>query len=341
MAKAVKLADIAQRTGVSTVTVSKALAGQKGVSEEMRDKIKKLADELGYVQPSKEKRSGADKSYNIGLLVEESYIDKYDSFYLQIYQKVATKAMDMGCFTLMEMLDRQKAEEYVLPRLLKEQKVDGMIILGKMPESFLAFLKRQSSVPMVYMDFTDEGQNFDAVVSDSFYGAYQLTNYLFQMGHQRIAYVGTLLATSSITDRFLGYVKSMMEHGKKIREDWVIEDRNMSSGYIDEVNLLKLPQDMPTAFVCNCDLTAGRLVNKLKEGGYRVPEDVSVVGYDNFIYPGICEVEITTYEVDLGKMAQCAIDVLLEKLQKGGVHVPSIHTVEGHLVMKNSVKAYG
>lgn len=341
MAKAVKLADIAQRTGVSTVTVSKALAGQKGVSEEMREKIKKLADELGYVQPSREKRSGADKGYNIGLLVEESYIDKYDSFYLQMYQKVATKAMDMGCFTLMEILDRQKAEEYVLPRLLKDQKVDGMIILGKMQDSFLSFLKRQSSVPMVYMDFTDEGQNCDAVVSDSFYGAYQLTNYLFQMGHEKIAYVGTLLATSSITDRFLGYVKSMMEHGKKIREDWVIDDRDISNGYIDEVNLLKLPQDMPTAFVCNCDLTAGRLINKLKEGGYRVPEDVSVVGYDNFIYPGICEVEITTYEVDLGKMAQCAIDVLLEKLQTGEVHVPSVHTVEGHLVMKNSVRANG
>ena len=338
MAKAVKLADIAQKAGVSTVTVSKALSGQKGVSEEMREIIKKLADEMGYIQPSKEKKPGAEKSYNIGLLVEESYIDKYDSFYLQMYQKVATKAMDAGCFTLMEIVDRKAEGEYVLPKLLKERKVDGVIILGKMPESFLAFLRRHSSVPAVYMDFTDETQESDIVVSDSFYGAYQMTNYLFQMGHEKIAYVGTLLATSSITDRFLGYVKSMLEHGKKIREEWVIDDRNISSGYIDEVNLLNLPDDMPTAFVCNCDLTAGRMINKLKENGYRVPEDVSVVGYDNFIYPGICDVEITTYEVDLGKMAQCAVDVLLDKLQIGDAHVPSIHTVEGHMVIKGSVR---
>lgn len=339
MAKKVKLADIAQRTGVSTVTVSKALTGQKGVSEEMRERIKRLADEMGYVQPSKERRTGPERSYNIGLLVEESYIDKYDSFYLQMYQKVATKAMDAGCFTLMEVIDRQKEGEYTLPRLLREQKVDGIVILGKMPETFLTFLKRQSMLPAVYMDFTDEGQDVDAVVSDSFYGAYQLTNYLFQMGHERIAYVGTLMATSSITDRYLGYVKSMLEHGKKIREDWVIDDRDTASGYIDEVNFLKLPEDMPTAFVCNCDLTAGRLVNKLKENGYRVPEDVSVVGYDNFIYPGICDVEITTYEVDLGRMAQCAVDVMLEKLQTGEGYVPSIHTVEGHMVIKDSVCA--
>ncbi len=339
MAKKVKLADIAERTGVSAVTVSKALTGQKGVSEEMRERIRKLADEMGYVQPSRERRTGLEKSYNIGLLVEESYIDKYDSFYLQMYQKVATKAMDVGCFTMMEVIDRPREGAYVLPRLLQEQKVDGVVILGKMPSEFLAFLRQQTTLPIVYMDFTDEGQDVDAVVSDSFYGAYQLTNYLFQMGHEKIAYVGTLLATSSITDRFLGYVKSMLEHGKKIREDWVIDDRETTSGYIDEVNLLRLPEDMPTAFVCNWDLAAGRMVNKLKENGLRVPEDVSVVGYDNFIYPGICDVEITTYEVDLGRMAQCAVDVMLEKLQMGEGHVPSIHTVEGHMVMKKSVLA--
>ncbi len=107
---------------------------------------------------------------------------------------------------------------------------------------------------------------------------------------------------------------------------------------ISMIHLLRLPADMPTVFVCNCDLTAGRVINKLKEKGYRVPEDVSVVGYDNFIYPGICDVEITTYEVDLGKMVQCAVDVLLEKLQMGDVHVPSIHTVEGHMVLKGSVR---
>ena len=338
MAKAVKLADIALRAGVSTVTVSKALAGQKGVSDQMRDKIKRLADELGYVQPVRERREETGRSYNIGLLVEESYIDKYDSFYLQMYQKVATKAMDMGCFTMMEVIERQQEGAVLLPGLVAVRRVDGVIILGKMPDPFLSYLKSQANIPTVYMDFTDERQDVDAVVSDSFYGAYQLTNYLFRMGHEKISYVGTLLATSSITDRYLGYLKSMMEHGKTVPEEWVIDDRDVSSGYIDEINLLKLPEDMPTAFVCNCDLTAGRVINKLKESGYLVPKDVSVVGYDNFIYPGICDVEITTYEVDLGKMAQCAVDVLLKRLQSGDAHVPCIHTVEGHMVLKSSVE---
>ena len=337
MAKAVKLADIAKKVGVSTVTVSKALAGQKGVSEEMRDKIKALASEMGYVRNPKTKRSGTHKSYNIGLLIEESYMDKYDSFYWQMYQQVATKAMAWGCFAMVEVIGRQSEGDYELPKLIKEHKVDGVIVLGKMPAAFLAVLKRDSSIPAVYMDFTDEEQDTDVVVSDSFYGAYQLTNYLFSMGHERIAYVGTLLATSSIMDRYLGYVKAIREHGAQLRDDCHIDDRDIQSGYIDEVNLLKLPQDMPTAFVCNCDLTAGKLVNKLQSNGYRVPEDVSVVGFDNYIYPGICDVEITTYEVDQGEMAMQAVSVLLDKLQNRAP-APTIHIVEGHLVIKDSVR---
>ena len=87
MAKAVKLADIAEQVGVSTVTVSKALSGQKGVSEEMREKIKNLAEELGYRSPSETKRQSAEKQYNIGVLIQEVYLDKYDSFYWKMYQE--------------------------------------------------------------------------------------------------------------------------------------------------------------------------------------------------------------------------------------------------------------
>lgn len=337
MSKAVKLADIAKKVGVSTVTVSKALAGQKGVSEEMREKIEALADEMGYVRNSKTKKAGVRKSYNIGLLIEESYMDKYDSFYWQMYQQVATKAMEWGCFTMVEVIGRQSEGEYELPKIVRERKVDGVIVLGKMPDDFLTILKRDSHTPIVYMDFMDEEQDVDVVVSDSFYGAYQLTNYLFSMGHTRIAYVGTLLATSSIMDRYLGYMKSMLEHGVQPKEDWRIDDRDVRSGYIDEENLLKLPQDMPTAFVCNCDLTAGRLINKLQNNGYRVPEDVSVVGYDNYIYPGICDVEITTYEVDQGEMAKQAVSVLLDRLENHA-SAPTIHVVEGRPVLKGSVR---
>jgi len=93
---------------------------------------------------------------------------------------------------------------------------------------------------------------------------------------------------------------------------------------------------MPTAFVCNCDLAASQLIKKLKENGYRVPEDISVVGFDNYLYPGLCDVEITTYEVDMKEMARKSINNLLRKIS-GEYYKQGVTIVEGHIVLKDSV----
>lgn len=336
MAKAVKLADIAERLNVSTVTVSKALSDQKGVSEEMREKIKRLADELGYVPPSAGRKLKEQKSYNIGVIIAEQFLDKYDSFYWQMYQMVTTKAVSKGCFTMLEVISSQDAAELNMPKLIQEEKVDGIIVIGRMSEEYLDALDEKSKIPTIYLDFYNEKKDCDAVISDSFYGMYRLVNYLYEMGHEKIAYVGTLLATGSITDRYFGYAKSLMEHGHKVREDWVIDDRSLETGKIDPDNLLQLPAEMPTAFACNCDLTASEVIKKLKAAGYRVPEDISVVGYDNYLYPGLSDVAITTYEVDMKEMARRAIHTIVRKIS-GDNYRKGVFVVEGHPVYKESV----
>lgn len=99
-------------------------------------------------------------------------------------------------------------------------------------------------------------------------------------------------------------------------------------------------KEQPTAYVCNSDLTASKVIKKLEEQGHRVPEDFSVVGFDNYLYPGLCDVDITTYEVDMKEMARKTIHVLLKKMN-GERYRQGISIVEGHLVMKNSVKPNG
>ena len=336
MAKAVKLADIAERLSVSTVTVSKALSGQKGVSEEMREKIKALADELGYKQPSTKVERNTGKSYNIGVLIAGRYLDKYDSFYWQMYQQVATKAVSKGCFTLMEAVDEKAEQSQNMPVLVQEQKADGLIVLGRMSDEYLKVLNKKAGVPVLYLDFCTEERKTDAVISDSYYGAYRLTNYLFDMGHKKIGYVGTILSTGSITDRYFGYVKSMLEHGEKVKDEWLLEDRDKETVIIDAERYMKLPQDMPTAFICNSDLTASYFIKKLRQNGYKVPEDISVVGYDNYLYPGLCDVPLTTYEVDIKEMARRSINMMIKKLN-GENYRQGISIVEGHLVIRESV----
>mgnify|MGYP000379483123 CR=1 FL=1 len=333
MAKAVKLADIAERVGVSTVTVSKALSGQKGVSEEVREKIRSIAEELGYQQPSAARKSQNQKSYNIGILISERFLDKYESFYWQMYQSVATRATAKECFTMLEVIGSVEEESSRMPKLVQERKVDGIIVIGKMLDDYLQHLNTEAGIPVIYLDYYNGREASDSVISNSYYGTYELTYYLYRMGHRKIAYVGTLLATKSITDRYFGYQKALLELGLEQKKEWVLDDRHIET---DKVNMLQLPKDMPTAFVCNCDLTASFLIKKLKENGYRVPEDISVVGFDNYLYPGLSDIQITTYEVDLEEMAKKTVHNMISKISNDN-YKPGIHIVEGHLVLKESV----
>jgi DNA-binding LacI/PurR family transcriptional regulator len=335
MAKKVKMANIAAALNVSTVTVSKALSDQKGVSEEMREKIKTLADQLGYKLPSVTKNTKKDQSYNIGIIVPDRYFGKYESFYWQMYQEVATKAYQKECFTMLEVISEEDEKNLELPKLIKEKKVDGVILIGRPNNGYIQRLRAEGAVPIECLDFFDESTNCDAVISDGYFGTYMLTNYLFDMGHEDIAYVGTLLYTSSITDRYFGYCKSMMEHGKKVPEEWVMDDRNWETGDVPSFKL-KFPENMPTAFVCNSDLTASTVIKALREKGYRVPDDISIVGFDNYLYPGLCDIGITTYDVNVKEMTRRSINVLLKKIN-GELYKSGVSIVEGNLVFKESV----
>ena len=130
MAKAVKLADIAERVGVSSVTVSKALSDQPGVSNEMRNRIKQLARELGYTSPTEAKLKKISRSFNIGVIISEKYFDNAHSFYWQMYQEVATKAVSKGSFTMLEIIPADMEKSLTLPKLISEKKVDGLVIIG-------------------------------------------------------------------------------------------------------------------------------------------------------------------------------------------------------------------
>jgi len=333
MAKEIKMADLAQELGVSTVTVSKALSGQKGVSEQMRKKIKELAEQRGYMSPAMA-REEAKESYNIGVVVAEVYIAKYQTFYWEFYQKILTKAVQDNCYVLLEVLSRENEKAGILPKIITENKIDGVIVLGGISDAYLSAIRNDCRIPVVYMDFYNETVREDCVISNNYYGSYRMTNYLFSQGHTKIGFVGTIPSTESIMDRYLGYVKSMMEHGEKVCDEWVIKDRDDTALVVDEI---KLPKKMPTAFVCNCDLTAAEMIKALRKNGYRVPEDISLVGYDDYLFPGVCDVGMTTYAVNMEKMAAEGIAMIVDKIGNGDKK-HGMCIVEGSLVIRESVK---
>lgn len=336
MAK-IRLADIAKEVGVSTVTVHNALSGNKGVSEEVKIKIQKIADEMGYQPLSSLKKNKLEKkptSYKIGCLIAENYLAQYSTFYWKMYQELALIATEKRCFTTIEVLNKiAEKKTFSMPQCVEEQTVDGIIIVGEIDQLYIEKIKKMAKVPIVFLDFYNKDLAKDAVIADSFYGMYLMTELLFKNGYEKIGFLGSIYATSSIMDRYCGYQKAMLEHKKSIQPEWVIEDRD-DLGQID----FELPKKLPDAFVCNCDLSAGYLIEKLNKRGYRVPEDISVVGFDNFLSPGFADLKITTYEVNTRAMSKVALNKILKRI-KSPEASQGLEIVSGKVVIKNTVKA--
>ncbi|MBO4749867.1 MAG: substrate-binding domain-containing protein [Lachnospiraceae bacterium] len=338
MKKAVTMSDIAKRLGVSTVSVSKALSGQKGVSEPVREQIIALAREMGYRSIHATSEAEKETSYRIGVLVPSSALATFDSFYWRLYQAVSEKAIARNCFSGYENLTEDMTEQKILPRLVLDKMVDGLIVIGKPGKGYEEFLKERAGMPLVFLDFYDTSSEVDCIVSDSFYGTYLLTSHLLEMGHRDIAFVGTLFSTESITDRYLGFQKAMMERGLRVPEDHVIPDRETQDATDKSFRTFTFPKKMPTAFVCNCDVTAGTLIRNLKEIGYKVPQDVSVTGFDDYPNEKDLGAAITTYAVDLQAMAKEAVKSLIRQMS-GESFQKGIHVVEGSIVYRESVKS--
>ena len=335
MSKTVRMSDIGARLHVSTVTVSKALSGQKGVSDELREKIIRLADEMGYERRISEENE--NRNYTVGVIAAERYLQEKQSFYWSLYQEILKRAIARKCFPMLEVISYETERKAELPKVVSEKKVDGVIIMGAFHKEYVRYIQENVHLPMLNLDTTNGWENCDCVVSNNVLGGYQMTNYLFELGHTKIGFVGTRLATSSIDDRFLGYMKSMMEHGAKYEEKWILEDRDRESGHMEIGAKFQIPDEMPTAFFCNCDRSAGILIKKLEKSGYSVPEDVSVVGFDNYVTGETTGIGITTYEIDIREMARRAVHIMVHKLENSD-YSTGVFMIAGNFIERNSAR---
>lgn len=328
----VKMKDIAAAVGVSVVTVSNALAGKKGVSEEVRLKVEKAAKALGYNAKQNERHTS---EMVIGVLASEKYITVGQSFYWALYQRIAYEAAKSQSITMLEIITFSMEEKEELPKILREKTISGLIIIGWMSAGYVEKILSSAEVPAVLVDFQMKGIQCDSVMSSNYVGMYKMTRYLLERGHRDIAFVGSIKANDNILDRYYGYRKALMEAGIRERKEWILEDRDIKTG----ISQVEIPENMPTAFVCNSDWTAGCLYDELSKRGYRVPEDISIVGYDNYLYGNSFSERLTSYNVDMKQMAYQAIKLLKGKVRGEEKHWGTRY-VDSVIVERQSVKIY-
>lgn len=309
MKEKINMGKIAEMFGVSIVTVSKALNDKDGVSDELREKIKEAAEKLGYRPNHAAKSLKTQKVYNVGILIANRYVDSQEAYYFSVCGEMIKKLIGLGYSGIMEILMKEDEESGKLPHMYREQKVDGMIVLGQLEEPYLKALEK-IDLPMIYVDFYVNYSNIDTIITDNFFSSYQLTVSLIEQGHRKIGFVGNIYSTSSIQDRFLGYYKALLEYQIPLNESMIVSDRDGLGKLID----LKLPKEMPTAFVANCDQVAYKLINTLKQHGYQIPEDISVVSFDNSLYSTIAQPMITTIDNNVLEMVDTATKIMIKKI---------------------------
>ncbi|MEG6571154.1 LacI family DNA-binding transcriptional regulator [[Clostridium] cellulosi] len=331
MKNRVSMQDIADKVGVSKVTVSKVLRGQSDVSESMRDKVLETAKELGYVYKGSTQQE-CDIS-KIIVMTPEHFLGRSDSFYIKLFKVLSEKLDKLGIDTKLVIVDTESEKELIVPDAVKNRAADGLIVLGQFSRKYLKNLVSYE-LPLIFLDFYYDGFDVPSIITDNFFGAYEITNALIKKGHRRIGFVGNINSTSSIQDRYLGYYKALLEYNIPLNPKWILNDRTEDGITID----IELPDEMPTAFVCNCDEIALSLVNKLKRHGYRIPEDISIAGFDDTAHSKLCDPPITTVHISLDEMANMAIRTIMKKINKNTANNNRM-LVKGKIVNRKSLAA--
>lgn len=305
--KKVSMRDIAKAVGVSAVTVSNALGGKPGMSEEMRERIRKTAEEMGYEYPS-QALVWNRRPLDIGILVPDQYFTMTESYYGMMYKRLVQQLSEEGHFAMLEILKPEDEEKLELPAMMRNKRVDGVILLGEPSKAYYRMIA-QNGIPILFLDFYDETGSADSVVGDNTYGCYRLTCHLVKEGHRKIGFVGTPQATSSIMDRYLGFYRATLTNGLPLRPEWTLNDRD-EKGVLQPISL---PKELPEAFVCNCDVVAQELIGLLEQRGVKVPEDISVTGFDDYTGDEQKSPGLSTFRIDTDAMIRIAVRKIADR----------------------------
>lgn len=330
--KEVTMQDIADDLSISKVTVSKALNGKDGVSRELRERVIKVGKKLGYKLPDNLKGAWGQAAH-LAIFMKEKFAQGEEGFYLRLYQRLSVELSRRGHFAQLFPVNHKERLEGDVPSMLENYDISGIILLGDMGKPFLRGAK-ETGLPCILVDTYDRESEIDCVVTENVYSMYELTSHLMKCGHTEIGFVGSIAATNSIMDRFLGYCRAHLEAGLKVREEWIIGDRNADSEDVE----FTLPEHMPTAFVSNCDDTTYQFVRVLAEKGYRVPEDVSIVSFDNDIYAELCVPKLTTAEVNINLMAQRSVELICDRMEHKQELPHGVTFVNTTIIYRDSVK---
>lgn len=325
------MADIAAHLGISRQLVSLALRGQPGASEETRRRVTEAARRLGYSPHLGARLLRQSRSRVIGVVFTPAHATEPE-----IVEGIYPAAEDLGYHVVLSAHTPSRSTERAVEELLGHRCAAMVVIGSNLDHAALRSIAERSPVPVVNVGFGRRNRHYDVVVSAGEAGIALATTHLAGLGHRDIAYVN-LPAMPPAQPRLNGYLRTMEKLGL------VVDVVTTTNGYTEEAGaeaarLLIARDALPTAIMAGNDQAAVGLLHVLVRHGVRVPEDVSLTGYDDSRMARLSSVDLTTVRQDPALMGAAAVEAAVRRVEHADA-APTRAVIDPTLVVRGSTAA--
>lgn len=348
----ITLKEIAKKANVSISTVSRVINNDtvKPASKETADKVWKIVKDLGYVpnqnarnliiNPNTKTQKLPTKS--IGCIFTSTMDTYNDPFYSYIARGIQEEAVKRGYILGYSYSSCDKNFSALYNNIMANP-VDGAIILGRFDKDTLEFLKKNIDI-LVYAGVNYVGEGLDEVICDGYKGATTALEYLIQLGHEKIGFIGEIGLNPKIKvineHRWSAYLDTLNKNNIILDEAYVVEvDLNIEDAYMGMKKYLNMNKDhLPTAFYCANDFVAIGAMKAIQEGNLKIPDDISIVSLDGIEMSEYVTPPLTTINIPKEELGKYAVKVLIDKIE-GETSLPIRVDFPFELIIRQSTSA--
>jgi DNA-binding LacI/PurR family transcriptional regulator len=332
----VTIKDIAKHAGVSHSTVSRALHRSDLISDETGMRIRKIANDLGYFPSAAARSLKTNRSHALGVIV--SAID--DPFFSEILQGIEEVAQERGYSLLMAASQRDPEREQTIVQDMRERHVDGLVICSASFSEGKRCKLLDYGIPIVVVNNQAAEEYRYSIYHDDIDGSRQVTRHLIEQGHTRIAYIGNAISGRTNLDRLTGFQQEMLAANLETPDDYIISvNGSHPEDGVHAVQQILHQNPAPTAIFCFNDMIATGVLHGLHLAGLRVPQDMSVVGFDNIVFAEYSTPPLTTLDQPkryIGAEAARLIIDLLDPSAPDRTPDQKIIRLKGKLLVRHS-----
>lgn len=315
------LKEIAKRAGVSISTVSRVInhKNTKAASKEVQDRIWKIVRDTEYV-PNTNARNLKIKDHegvnslnkkNIGCIFARSNDTINDPFFSQISRAIEQEAFRQG-YIMKFSFSAYDINDPNTYQLISNNDVNGIVILGRFDKNLLSFVKNRYK-HVVYTGLNQIDTHYDQVICDGYQASLKVVNYLYQLGHRHICYVGE----KNNETRYQGYCDAMKSLGLPVSRDSVVVSTFTSEGGYLSVKEYLMKSKKVTAFFCGNDITAIGALKAIREHGLEVPKDISIISIDDIDTAQYVSPMLTTIHIPMEELGKMAAKILIDRIEYG------------------------